>query len=75
MYVLKSKVDGKLYVGFCEDLKIRIKEHNDGRVDSTRLRRPLEIVYFECCLDKDKSIKREKYFKAGFGRRFLKTRI
>ncbi|OGY26236.1 MAG: excinuclease ABC subunit C [Candidatus Woykebacteria bacterium RBG_16_44_10] len=74
-YVLRSKTDEKLCVGFCSDLKKRVKEHNDGEVDSTNPRRPFEIVYFEACLDKYKAIKREKYFKTGFGRRFLNKRI
>lgn len=74
-YVLKSKIDNKLYVGFTDNLRRRLLEHNSGEVLSTKDRRPLEIVYFEGCLSKDKAIKREKYFKTGFGRGFLKTRI
>lgn len=74
-YVLRSKVDGKLYVGFCKDLKARSREHNKGRVKSTSFRTPLKLVYYEACLSKNKAIKREKYFKTGFGRRFLKSRI
>ena len=53
----------------------RVEEHNRGKVNSTRLRTPFELVYYEACLDKDKAIAREKYFKTGFGRRFLRTRI
>ncbi len=74
-YVLKSKKDGKLYVGFTNNLKKRFYEHNNGSVDSTKTRRPFEIVYFEACKDKEKAVSREKYFKTGFGRRFLKNRI
>lgn len=74
-YVLRSKKDNKLYIGFTEDLKKRFIEHNKGYVDSTSCRRPFELVYYEACLDKDKAVKREKYFKTGFGRRFLKSRI
>ncbi len=74
-YVLKSKVDNKLYIGFTENLKRRLLDHNSGKVLSTKDRKPLEIVYFEGCLSKDKAIKREKYFKTGFGRGFLKNRI
>lgn len=74
-YVLKSNIDGKLYVGWTNDLQNRMKKHNNGEVISTKDRRPLSLVYFESCLDKNKAIKREKYFKTGFGRRFLKDRI
>ncbi len=74
-YVLHSLKDEKLYVGWTKDLKNRVAFHNDGKVESTKFRRPLELVYYEACLDEKKSIKREKYFKTGFGRRFLKNRI
>jgi putative endonuclease len=74
-YVLKSKVDNKLYVGHTDNLKRRFKEHNNGEEKSTKNRKPFVIVYYEACLDKDKALSREKYFKTGFGRRFLKSRI
>lgn len=74
-YVLKSKVDGKLYIGFTDNLKRRFLDHNVGKVSSTKARRPFEVVYYEACLSKEKAIRREKYFKSGFGKRFLKDRI
>ena len=74
-YVLKSIKDKKLYIGWAVDLQRRLKEHNSGKVEATKNRRPLKLVYYEACLDKEKAIKREKYFKTGFGRRFLKSRI
>lgn len=74
-YVLKSKKDGLLYIGHTKNLKERFKDHNKGLVESTKLRRPFLLVYYEACLDEHKAIKRERYFKTGFGRRYLKTRI
>ncbi|RJQ24682.1 GIY-YIG nuclease family protein [Candidatus Parcubacteria bacterium] len=74
-YVLKSKRDDKLYVGHSDNLKNRIQKHNKGLVKSTKDRRPLQLMYYEACLNESKSIKREQYFKTGFGRRFLKNRI
>jgi putative endonuclease len=74
-YILKSEKDRKLYVGWTNDLKKRILEHNSGKVTATQYRRPLELVYYEACLSKDKTIKRERYFKTGYGRRFLTKRI
>ena len=74
-YVLRSKKDNKLYVGQSSDLKKRIIDHNNGLVLSTKDRRPLELIYYESCLNEEKSVKREKYFKTGFGRKFLKNRI
>jgi putative endonuclease len=74
-YVLQSKIDEKFYTGFTKDLKKRVEEHSQGLVSSTRHRRPLELIYYEACLNETDAIKREKYFKSGFGRRFLNNRI
>lgn len=74
-YVLKSRIDNKLYIGSTNDLKKRIKEHFGGKVDSTKYRLPLELIYYEACLNKINAHKREKYFKTGYGRRFLKDRV
>lgn len=74
-YVLKSRRDGKLYIGYTQDLKKRFSEHNNSLVEATKHRIPLYIVYYEACLKKEKAIEREKYFKTGFGRRFLKNRV
>ncbi|MDD3284418.1 MAG: GIY-YIG nuclease family protein [Patescibacteria group bacterium] len=74
-YVLKSKKDDKLYIGYTKDLDNRFKEHNNGLVFSTRNRKPFEIIYFEACLVKKDAIKREKQLKTGFGRTYLNRRL
>ncbi len=74
-YVLKSEKDGNHYIGFTENMDKRVKEHNEGLVEATKNRLPFELVYFEACNSKENAIKREKYFKTGFGRRYLKDRI
>jgi len=74
-YVLLSEKDDKLYIGFTSDLKKRLGEHNVGYVEETKHKRPLILIYVEGCLDKAKAIKRERYFKTGFGRRFLTGRL
>lgn len=74
-YVLRSKKDGKLYIGYTKDLKRRINDHRRGLVRSTKNRRPLILIYYEACLKEEKAIQREKYFKTGFGRRFIQNRL
>jgi len=74
-YILESRKDGKLYIGYTNDLAQRKNEHDQGLVESTKNRRPFELIYFEACLNKQQTLKREKYFKTGFGRKFLKSRI
>jgi putative endonuclease len=74
-YVLQSRTDEKFYTGFTKDLKLRFEQHNKGLVDSTRERRPLKLIYYEACLDKDDAAKREKYLKSYHGKMFVKRRL
>ena len=74
-YVLRSKTDNKFYIGWTDDLISRHKKHQKGDVDATRFRRPLQLVYYEACLDKKRAIMREKQLKTGFGRLYLSKRI
>ena len=74
-YVLRSKKDGKVYVGWTIDLEKRLHNHKKGLVDATKNRLPLELIYYEACLAKEKAIAREKQLKTGFGRAYLKRRI
>ncbi|OIO15024.1 excinuclease ABC subunit C [Candidatus Gottesmanbacteria bacterium CG_4_10_14_0_8_um_filter_37_24] len=74
-YVLRSKIDDKLYIGWTNELIKRFEEHNKGLVNSTKYRRPLQLVYYEVCLKRSKAISREKQLKSGFGRAYLKRRI
>jgi len=74
-YVLLSQKEKNLYHGFTKNLKLRIEQHNKGEVQSTKYRRPLELIYFEACLNKHDALRREKYFKTYYGRLFLKKRL
>jgi putative endonuclease len=74
-YVLKSKKDDNFYTGWTDDLENRVKQHNSGKVESTKNRRPFKLVYYEACMIKKKAIMREKQLKTGFGRKYLENRI
>jgi len=74
-YVLKSRKDGKLYIGFTKDIKRRVIMHKKGEVNATRERLPVELVYYEACRDKKYAVRREKQLKTGFGRAYLKRRL
>ena len=75
VYVLQSSKDNKFYTGYSENLKLRFEEHRKGRVESTKNRRPLELIYYESCLDKKDAIHREKYLKTYHGKMFIKNRL
>ena len=74
-YVLRSKKDRKLYHDYTKNLKLRIEQRKLGKVESTKHRRPLELIYFEGCPTKKDALKREKYFKTHYGRMFIKKRL
>lgn len=75
VYVLESKKNGELYIGYTDNLKKRIKEHNQGLNTSTKPYRPWQLIYYEACLNKEDAKRREKYFKTSQGRKLLKRRL
>ncbi len=75
VYVLRSLKDAQFYVGFTKDLRARLAAHNKGAVSSTRRRIPLELIYWEGCLDQADATQREKYLKSAWGKRYLKNRL
>lgn len=74
-YVLLGLKDKKFYIGVTNNLKMRLLKHKKGKIPATKWRNPLKLVYCEACINKKDAIKREKYFKTGFGRRFLNNRL
>lgn len=72
VYVLKSLEFEKTYVGLTSDLKRRLSEHNSGKSRSTKLYVPWKLVHTEMFEDRTSARKREKQFKSGSGREFLK---
>ena len=75
VYVLQSLKDNQFYVGFTKNLSRRLEAHNKGLVPSTRNRIPLELVYWEGCLNQIDATLREKYLKSSWGKRYIKNRI
>ena len=75
VYVLLSKKDGNFYTGFTTDINERIKKHNSGKVSSTKYRIPLELIYFEHCLNQEDALHREKYLKTTYGKRYIRQRL
>ena len=67
--------DMNFYTGFTKDLKLRFEQHNKGFVESTKNRRPFELIYYEACLNEADAIKREKYLKTYNGKMFLRSRL
>lgn len=75
VYILLSKIDNKFYTGYTSNLNERIKEHNAGKVKSTKYRVPLDLVYYEVCLNQEDALHREKYLKSTYGKRYIINRL
>jgi len=75
VYVLLSKKDNKFYTGYTKNLKLRFDLHNKGKIESTKNRIPLRLIYFEGCLNQQDATHREKYLKTYLGRMFIKNRL
>ena len=75
VYVLRSMKDGNFYTGLTRDLRARLVLHNSGKVPSTKNRVPLELIYWEGCLNEHDAAIREKYLKTAWGKRYIKGRL
>ena len=75
VYILRSIKDNNNYTGYTKNLKLRFEEHQKGRVDSTKERRPLKLIYYEACLNQQDATHREKYLKTYHGKMFIKKRL
>mgnify|MGYP002345318541 CR=1 FL=1 len=75
VYVIKSAQDGRLYVGMSRNITKRLRAHNGGQVFSTKGYRPWKLVYQEFLGPRQLARKREKYYKSGCGKQFIKAII
>jgi predicted GIY-YIG superfamily endonuclease len=65
----------RTYIGYTQDLRERIQQHNKGETRSTQRYRPWEIVWYCAFRDKRTAKKFERYLKTGSGKAFLKKRF
>ena len=76
IYILYSVNYHKSYVGFTQNVERRLQEHNFTESKGFTLRyRPWTLIYTEIFESKAAAMKREKYFKSGYGRNHLKEII
>ena len=73
-----SKVvkDGSLYIGYTNNLKRRIAEHNKGEGIATKHKAPLEMIYYEAYKSEKDAKYRERNLKRfAVAHHHLKKRI
>lgn len=72
VYILKSKNDQSLYIGYTTDLKKRFFEHNKGLSKATQYKRPYQLLFYEAFNNRIDAKHREVYLKSGWGFRTIK---
>lgn len=76
VYILKSKKDNSIYIGYTNDLKRRFKEHNNKENVSTKLKAPFELIYYEAYKSSSDAKYREANLKKfAQGHKALKQRL
>lgn len=75
VYTLESKSQARLYVGFTDNLKKRLEEHNQGSNFSTKSFRPWRVIHYEAYMNKKDALRREKYLKTSQGARLLQRML
>jgi putative endonuclease len=72
VYALKSLTRNYIYVGMTSDLEKRILRHNSGYEKTTKPYRPFKLIFSETTENREKARIREKFFKSGIGKDFLR---
>ncbi len=75
VYVLRSGKDGRFYTGSTHDLREWVRLHNTGAVNSTRPRRPLELIFYEAYPNEYDAKRREAYLKTAKGKSALRVML
>ena len=75
VYILQSLKDKKLYIGCTNDLRRRIREHNEHKSFATKTRGQFKLIYYEAYLNRADAETREKFFKTGWGRQYIKRAL
>ena len=75
VYILHNTSKKYIYIGYSEDIKTRVANHNAGKVKSTKHYLPLELIHYEAYEDIKDAKRRELYLKTNKGKTTLKTML
>ncbi|MCA9733860.1 HsdR family type I site-specific deoxyribonuclease [candidate division KSB1 bacterium] len=74
-YVIRCNNDS-LYIGQSDDLESRWNQHITGNgAKWTKTHKPEELIHYETYDSREAAVDREKWFKTGFGRKWIKREI
>ena len=64
LYILRSLKDNNYYIGISSNVKKRLTQHNSGKTQSTKSRKPFVLIYTEELNSRLEAREREKYLKS-----------
>ena len=75
VYILRSLKDRLFYIGYSDDLRTRVSDHNKGKNLSTKNHLPMELIFYESFPTKMDALKRERYCKTTKGKVTLRQML
>lgn len=74
VYILKSLKNNDIYIGSTENIEIRIKLHNSGKVKSTKFYRPWQLLERQEFDSRSEAVRQERFLKTGQQKELLKRK-
>ncbi len=75
VYILQSLIDSTYYIGSTQDLKERLKRHNEGRSKYKKAKRPWQLIYFEEFTKRSYATRWEKEIKSHKSRKWIENLV
>ena len=74
VYILKSDLNGDIYVGSTENVQKRLSLHNAGKVKSTKGYRPWKLLESEEFSSRSEAVQKERFLKNHQQKEILKRK-
>ncbi|MBN1693115.1 MAG: GIY-YIG nuclease family protein [Dehalococcoidales bacterium] len=71
VYILRSELNKRYYIGSTKDIKSRLSRHNAGHTPSTKAYRPWGLIYSESFSDLKDARKREREIKSWKNTKYM----
>jgi len=74
-YILRSRKNHTYYIGSTNDLKKRLKQHNDLRSTFSSKVAPLDLIWYAAFNERKRALEFERYLKSSSGFAFRNKRL
>ena len=75
VYILYSSKNDKYYIGSCEDITVRLTQHNTGRNKSTHSGIPWVLMYTEKFETRSYAVSRELQIKKMKSKKYIEKLV